>query len=141
MSLVEALNDKQRRDALVADSISELEADLDERSGVSALALRTAYKAVRKLSPAFVQDNVRKLLPGFAPVLDRHHGEAGGDTAGHFTRRATVIAEELLGVTDQRAAAAQNKAAKSIYEKLRPKAVENIAAGMPRLADLVDRHA
>jgi hypothetical protein len=141
MSLAEAVADPARRPGLVAACVAELEAELDDRSGLSAVALRTAYKAVQKLRPNLVENNLDRLLPQFAPVLDKHATQAGGNTAAHFQANGAAIAEDLVVVTDGYVAGTNNGAAKKVYEKLRPKAVENVLDGMPRLARLVDQHS
>lgn len=141
MALQDALEDPLRRTVLVQDAVAELEAELKERSGFSAVALRTAYKAVDKLRPRMIEDNIDRLLPRFAPVLDAHYEAAAGDVDGHFRSHAEEIAESLLGATDVRASEANNAVAKKVYAKLRPKAKENVVDGMPRLARLLTKHA
>ena len=127
---------------MIDDGVVELEAELDERSGVTAMAMRAGYKAVRKLRPNMVESNLERMLPMWAPVLDPYvaEGRARGDLAGHFDAKADEIAEGLLGVTDRRAGEANNKVAVKAYEKLRPRAKGQVVTGMPRLARLVDRH-
>lgn len=140
--VTEAIQDPARREAIVADGLRELDAELDSRSGVTAMAMRAGYKALRKLRPNIVEHNLDRLLPRWAPVLDPHvvAGRAAGDVPRHFQANADPIAEGLLGATDARAAEASNKVAVKAYQKLRPKAKDQVMAGMDRLARLVDRH-
>lgn len=140
MALVEVVRDPERRAALVRDGIEELEAELADRPGLGGAALRTGYRTVTKLRPAFIEDNVDRMLPAAAPVLDRHRAAAGDDVAGYFAANAERIGGDLLAITDARAAAAQNRMARSVYDRLRPRALENVVAGMPRLARLVERY-
>ena len=127
---------------MIVDGISELEAELDERSGVTAMAMRAGYKTLRKVRPNMIESNLDRLLPMWAPVLDPHveAGRAGGGVSAHFKANASEIAEGLLGATDRRAAEANNQLAVKAYNKLRPKAKDQVVAGMPRLARLVDKH-
>ena len=143
MSLSDVIADPQRKQALLTDGVSELEAELADHSGLAGIALRTGYKTVRKLRPGFIEQNVEKLMPMFATVVDPHivAGQEAGSVTGHFTAHADTIAEGLLGATDKRAAEASNNVAKKAYEKLRPRAKDNVIAGMPRLARLAERHA
>lgn len=140
MAMTDVVADPERRAALVRDGITELEAELDAKSGVTAVALRTGYKTVRKLRPSFIEDNVEKMMPKAAPILDRHRAAAGDDVQGYFAANAVAIGEDLLAVTDGRAAESSNKMAKSVYDKLRPKALDNVVAGMPRVASLVEKY-
>jgi hypothetical protein len=143
MSLAEVLQDEGRTKALVGDGLVELEAELDARSGVSGVAIRTGYKAVTKLRPAFIENNLERLLPRFAPVIDTHleTARASGTVEQHFQANASVIAEGLLGATDARVAESTNNVANKVYAKFRPKAKENVVAAMPRLARVLARHA
>ncbi len=127
---------------MIVDGISELEAELEERSGVTAMAMRAGYKTLRKVRPNMIESNLERLLPMWAPVLDPHvdAGRASGDLATHFRSNAADIAEGLLGATDRRAAEANNQLAVKAYNKLRPRAKDQVVAGMPRLARLVDKH-
>ncbi|MEZ5265968.1 MAG: hypothetical protein AB7W59_13735 [Acidimicrobiia bacterium] len=138
----EAIQDPTRRQAMIADGITELEAELDERSGVTAMAMRAGYKTLRKVRPNMIESNLDRLLPMWAPVLDPHvsAGRADGSVDAHFRANADSIAEGLLGATDRRAAEANNQLAVKAYNKLRPKAKDQVVAGMPRLARLVDKH-
>jgi len=140
--VTDAIADPARRAAMIADGIVELEAELDARSGVTAMAMRAGYKTLRKVRPDMIESNLQRLLPRWAPVLDPYveAGRASGDVVGHFQANAPAIAEGLLGVTDQRAAEANNALAVKAYQKLRPKAKDQVVAGMPRLARLVETH-
>lgn len=141
-SVSAAIADPARRDAMIADGITELEAELEERSGMTAMAMRAGYKTLRKLRPNMIESNLERLLPMWAPVLDPHVEAAkrAGDVPAHFQANADAIAEGLLGATDKRAAEASNALAVKAYQKLRPKAKDQVVAGMPRLARLVEKH-
>ncbi|MPY96265.1 MAG: hypothetical protein GEV08_25355 [Acidimicrobiia bacterium] len=141
-SVIELVQDPVRRHAMIDDGVVELEAELAERSGVTAMAMRAGYKALRKLRPNMVESNLDRLLPMWAPALDPYvaAGRASGDLPAHFRANADEIAEALLGATDLRAREAQNKVATKAYAKLRPRAKDQVILGMPRVGRLVDRH-
>ena len=143
MSLAEVCNDELRKSALVQDGLVELEAELESRSGFGGAAMRTGYKTVTKLRPGFIESNIERLLPRFAPVLDPHLelARTSGDVEGHLVAHADEIAEGLLGATDQRVAESNNKIATKVYAQFRPKAKENTVEAMPRLAKLLAKHA
>src|SRR3954471_12303046 len=128
----DAISDPSRRHAMIDDGVVELEAELDGRTGVTAMAMRAGYKALRKLRPNMVESNLDRMLPMWAPVLDPYvdAGRASGNLAGYFDAQADQIAEGLLGVTDRRAGEANNKVAVKAYEKLRPRAKGQVVAGM-----------
>jgi hypothetical protein len=142
MSLTEVCGDSVRKEALVRDGLVELEAELDSRSGLSGAAIRTGYKSITKLRPSFIEHNLERLLPRFAPVLDPYieAGKTSGNVEAHLLTNSNEIAEGLLSATDQRVGESSNKVANKVYEKFRPKAKENVLDAMPRLAKLLARH-
>lgn len=143
MTLSDIARDHQRMATLVDDGIAEIEAELDSLGGIKGKAVTAGYKAVTKVKPEFVPENIRRLVPMCAPALDRHVAEAtqaGVPIADHFSLYSDSVAEDLLGATDERARVANNPLAVGVYEKLRPSAKDRVTAAMPRLAKLVERH-
>jgi hypothetical protein len=51
------------------------------------------------------------------------------------------VAEALLSITDQRARQSVNKRLVQAYNKLRPKGREHVVAAMPRVGELIQKHA
>ena len=49
------------------------------------------------------------------------------------------LADNLLAVTDRRAAKAERPVIQSTYEKLRPSAKKHVESAVPRLAQLLER--
>jgi len=143
MSLSALLEDPTKRDAIIADAMNEVDAEVAGIGGIKGKAIGAGYQGVQKLRPGFLQSNLERLLPKFAPALDPHveTGRASGDLPGHFTANADTIADEMLAVTDERAASSNNKSAASIYNKLRKGAKDRVVAAMPRIGAFVDRHA
>ena len=143
MALTGIAQDHDRMQALVNDGVAELEDELASLGGLKGKAVSTGYKAVTKVSPAFVPENIRRLVPLCAPALDDHVAQAnaaGVSLDDHFTREADSVAEDLLGATDRRAETANNPVAVGVYRKLRPSAKGYVVSGMPRLVKLVERH-
>lgn len=142
MSLTDVVADPARRESLVSDGMRELEAEVNNLSGLKGKATKAGYKTVQKVRPGFIEQNVDRLLPAFAPTLDPHYeaGKTAGDVEGHFVKNADTIAGDLLSVTDKRAAEASNAAAVKVYEKLRGAAEGQVVAAMPRVGALAARH-
>ncbi len=143
MSLSDVIADPNRKAEIIADGMRELEAEVNGLGGIKGKAVGGAFGAVQKMRPGFIEDNVERMLPMFAPAIDPHYeaGKAAGDVPAHFVNNGDAIAEDMLAVTDQRAADANNKVAVGIYEKLRKGAKGFVVAAMPRLGPFVDRHA
>lgn len=143
MTLAEQVADDGRRAEIVLDAIAEVDTEVGELGGLKGKAVQAGYGALNKIRPDMVSSNLHKLLPRMAPAIDPHYeaGKAAGDVQGHFVQNADVIAEDLLTVTDQRAAEANNKAAVGVYNKLRKGAKEQVVNAMPRIGAFVAKHA
>jgi hypothetical protein len=142
MSLSEQLADDDRRATIVTDAIAEVDAEVDDLSGLKGKAIQTGYGALNKIRPDMVSSNLHKLLPRMAPAIDPHYeaGKAAGDVPAHFVANADTIAEDLLSVTDARAAEANNKAAVGVYNKLRKGAKDQVVNAMPRIGAFAAKH-
>ena len=142
VTLVEVLSDARRRDAVIRDSETLLEQEVRSKRGLSGAAVRTGFKTMKKIQPGIVPRALGVLLPEFAPVVDPHYAKAvaSGDVRAHFTAHADTIADDMLKVTDARAARADNRVMKRVYSTLRPQARKHVAMAMPGLADLCLKH-
>lgn len=142
MTLVEVLENPERKQAVVRDSEVLLEAEVASKGGLSGAAIRTGFRTMKKVRPGVVAHALNVLLPKFAPVLDPHYAtaRASGDARAWFTAHADRLADDLLGVTDGLAKRAKNRILLRIYKTLRPQARKHVAGAMPRVADLCDTH-
>jgi hypothetical protein len=142
VSLQDKLRDPATGRVVVDDAVRILDEEVAARSGLSGMAVKAGYKTVKALKPGMIQAALGMLLPEFAPVVEPHWERAKitPDPRGYFRAHAGEIADGLLGVTDRRAARAQNAVMKKVYAQLRPSAREHTMAGVPRLVDLLQRH-
>lgn len=142
-SLKEALGTGTKRDAVVDDACQVLEQEVADKSGISGMAIKGAFKVVKGVKPGFIREVVDALLDDFLSALQPLHDEsqAAGEPPGSFlTEKPGPSAESLLAITDARATKAQRAVIKKTYEKLRPTAKKHVEASMPRLAELLRRH-
>ena len=142
MTLVEVLADATRVDAVIADSEVLLEREVASKRGLSGAAIRTGFRTMKKVRPGVIVHALRVLVPAFAPAVDPHVARAreAGGLRPYFTQHADRIADDLLTVTDAKAARAENRVLKRVYKTLRPQARKHVAQAMPGLADLCDKH-
>lgn len=132
-----------KRGAVVDDALKVLDAEVDSKSGLGGIAIKTAYKVVRGISPDFLRRTVDHLLDDFLNALDPIYQEAvqrGVDARQHLVSNPSRVADQLLAITDARAARADNQMVKKTYEKLRDGAKKHVEAAVPRLGDLFSRH-
>ena len=143
-SLVEVIKDAGRRRQVVDDATSLIDAEVGDKGGLSGMAIKAAYATVKGLKPGMIQMSMDALLDDFSAKVDPFWAKCQEEKAqprAFFSGRKSEIANALLGITDDRARKSQHKVLKGAYEKLRPQAIDHIGAAMPRLADLIAKHA
>jgi hypothetical protein len=132
------------RATLVAACARLVDDEVRGKSGLSGVAIKGAYAAVKKIKPGFVEGVIDALYDEWVGKMEGHFARwrAGGQGgfAGFVAARAEDVAEDLLAVTDQRAKTTKHRAAASFYDKLRPAAKKNVAAAVPKLGALMEPH-
>ncbi|MCL2535080.1 MAG: hypothetical protein FWE39_13030 [Nocardiaceae bacterium] len=147
--MVSALNDTLLDDAkmpaVLADVEALVDAEVSDKKGASGLALKGGYSAVKKVGPSIVPDAIEGLLPAFVERLEPFWQEFAASGEGSFsaflTARSDAAADALLGVTDDRIEGSDKGAIKKVYSTLRPSAKKHVIEALPRLGDLVQKHA
>jgi hypothetical protein len=143
-SLVEQVQDGSKRKAVIEDALRVLDAEVDDKSGLSGIAVKTAYKLVKGIAPGFLSQVMDRLLDDFLKAVDPVYQEAvgrGEAPSKALPAQGGAVADRLLAVTDDRAARAKQPVVLKTYEKLRPSAKKHVEAAMPRLGQLIERHA
>ena len=143
-TLRDVLGGPDKRKEVIDDSMRVSDAEVNDKSGLGGIAIKTAYKLVKGVSPTFVPEVVDHLLNDFLDALDPLYQEAltkGVAPRAHLEANPARVADALLGITDARAARAKNQVVKSMYEKLRGQAKKHVEAAVPRLGGMFERHA
>lgn len=142
MGLGDALNDSTKKPAIVADCCSLVDEEVASKSGLSGLAVKAGYAAVKGVKPGFITEVVNRLLKDFADQLDPlwEEGKKKGDPTAHFVANKSKVADALLSVTDEKAKSAKSAVVRGTYEKLRGSAKKNVEEAVPRLARLLQKH-
>lgn len=130
---------------IAADCQALVEAELAGKSGVSAAALKVAYKVVTAFAPGYYQTTVESLVPD---MLDRlqpfwvdFHAAGGGQFGDYLAKRGEEVSEALLGVTDDIAQRAERAAVVKAYNAVRGGAGKHIEAALPAVGTLVEKYA
>lgn len=138
-SLPLVLTDPARRPQAVEALASVVESEVRDRSGISGVALKTAFKAVTAIKSDIVFKAVDYMLPDFADALDPFWAARGGQPFGaYLSGRGAEAADALLNVTDKRANKPEHATIAKIYNSLRPKAQGMVEAALPRLGAAVE---
>ncbi|MDH6279009.1 DUF6918 family protein [Prescottella agglutinans] len=144
-ALNDTLLDDARLPAVLADVEALVDAEVSDKKGASGLALKGGYSAVKKVGPSIVPDAIEGLLPEFVTRLEPFWQEFAASGEGSFsaflTARSDAAADALLGVTDERIEGSDKGAIKKVYSTLRPSAKKHVIEALPRLGDLVQKHA
>jgi hypothetical protein len=143
-TLPEILNSDAKKGSVVDDCCVLIDDEVSDKGGISGLAIKAGYAAVKGIKPGFVKHVVADLLPEFAAALDPiyQEGTAKSRPAGeYFAANASRVADALLGITDAKAAKSKSGVVKGTYEKLRGSAKKNVESAVPRLGRLVQKHA
>lgn len=143
-TLREQLGSGDKRNAVIDDALKVLDQEVDDRSGITGLAIKGAYKVVKGIKPGFLREVVEAMLDDFLDALNPIYQEAAEKKkpAGqHLIDNQGRVADALLAVTDRRAQQAQRQVVRSAYDKLRPMAKKQVEQAAPRMAKLLEKHA
>jgi hypothetical protein len=142
-SLAELLTSDSKKPAVVDDCCALIDAEVKDKGGISGIAIKAGYGAVKAIKPGFVRQVVTDLLPEFAKALDPIYQDAVSQkkaVAGYFNANASRVAEALLAITDAKAERASSGVVKGTYERLRGSAKKNVETAVPRLGEMVQKH-
>lgn len=142
MTLSEVIQDPNRLRRVVADANEVLDAEVAGKSGLTGLAVKGAFGLVKAVKPGIIPEVIENLLPDFARVLDPIIAQRpeGTGLAPFLQSKSDQVVAALLSITDDRAAKSSHRNLVGAYNKLRPQAEKHVAAAVPRVAGLVDKH-
>lgn len=142
-TLQEVLTDESKKSQVIKDCCELIDAEVKDKGGISGLAIKAGFSAVKGIKPGFVEKAVEDLLPEFAKALEPIQEEAKAASqpvASYFEKNAGKVADALLAITDAKAARAKSGVAKGAYDKLRGSAKKNVEQAVPRLGKLVEKY-
>ena len=144
MSNLPELLTGDKKEQVVEDCCTLIDSEVKDKGGISGLAIKAGYGAVKGIKPGFVRNVVTDLLPEFAKALEPIWEDAKKDNkpiAPYFSSNSGRVADALLAITDGKAQRAKSAVVKGTYEKLRGSAKKNVEAAVPRLAEMVQKYA
>ena len=133
------------RPKVIADCYTLIEQEVSDKSGISGTAVKLAYKTVTTFMPGHIRYMVESLLPELAGKLQPYwdgFGTSGGSGFGDYlAKRGEEVSQDLLSVTDARAAASGRPTIIKAYGAVRGSAARHVEAALPRVGDLVLKYA
>lgn len=141
--LADVLSDASKRQALVADCQTVIDQEVDDKGGLSGMAIKAAYKVVKGIKPGFIKEAVENLLPDFAnnlqPIVDEAEAQ-GKSVPDYFNANRGRVADAMLVITDERAKKSKHGVVKGTYERLRPTAKKHTEEAVPRVGKLFEKY-
>lgn len=143
MELTRKIQDKAVRDRVATDCTQLIDKQVAAKGGLGGLALKAAYGAVKGLGGDYVLGAVKRLLPEVAEALDPlwAEGVQKGNPVAYLSENSDRTADVILSTTDARI---ERKASGGIigasYKKLRKSVKKDVAAAVPGLARIIDKH-
>lgn len=143
MGLSNGLSDPNKKNMVVADCTKLLDTQVASMGGVSGLALKAGYAAVKGIAPSYCGEAIERLLPESFTALDPiwSEGVQTGDPAGYLTQNRSRAADALLSITDARIEKTTNGIVRGTYNRLRNSAKNDVEEAIPDLAKILDKYA
>jgi uncharacterized protein DUF6918 len=130
---------------IAADCQTLVGEELSTKSGVSATALKVAYKAVTAFAPGYYQSTVESLVPHLLDKLQPFWADfqaaGGGQFGDYLAKRGEEVSEAVLGVTDDMAEESEHATIVKAYRAVRGGAGTHIEAALPAVGALVEKYA
>ncbi|RAM50456.1 MAG: hypothetical protein C6Y22_17720 [Hapalosiphonaceae cyanobacterium JJU2] len=142
MKLSDGLLDSNKKAMVVEDCCNMIEAQLSSKSGISGMALKTAFAALKGVKPGYIPYVVEMILPQCFEALDPiwTEGVDKGDPVGYLVASRDRTADALLSVTDAKAKNVNRPIVRGTYEKLRGSAKQHVEDAVPDLAKVIDKY-
>jgi hypothetical protein len=142
VGLSEGLSNPDKKAKVVNDINNLIEAKLASKSGISGIALKTAFTAIKGIRPGYINYVVEQLLPQSFTAIDPiwNEGIQKGNPVDYLVTKRSETANALLSITDERIKQTQRKIVKGTYEKFRSSAQQHVEDAVPQLAKIIDEY-
>ncbi len=143
MHLSTYLTDPSARPIVVADACALVDDEVLRASGISGMAVRSAYRVLMGIRPGILPAAVDGLLDPFADQLDpfyQQHVTSGRPLGEILAEQRTSMADALLSITDDRAERTSQATLRRAYRRVRGSARGYVEEAAPGIAGLIDAH-
>jgi hypothetical protein len=144
-TLREMLLAPQIKPQVVADCQELVKQELSAKSGISATAIKVAYKVVTTFAPGYYQSAIESMLPDMTDQLEPFWADfittGGSEFGDYLAKRGDEVAEALLVVTDTMAGGSERATVVKAYKSVRGGASKHIEAALPNLGAMVQKYA
>jgi hypothetical protein len=144
-TLKASLLDADRRGEVVTDLQNFVDQEVAAKGGLSGGFIKTGYAAVKKVRPGIIRSAISSMLDEFVAALEpywvSYRSQPVPGFGAFLAGRPQEVSQALLAVSDRRAERSSRASVTSVYHRLRPKGQDNVIEALPRLGELVERHA
>ncbi len=142
MGLSDNLNDPNKKPSVVADCVKLIDEQVKAKSGLSGMAWKAAYGAVKGVMPNYIEGAIDRLLPEASVALESiwNEGLQTGDPVAYLIENRSRTADALLSITDTRIEKTNNGIVRGSYNQLRKSAKNDVEEAVPGLAKIIDNH-
>ncbi|MEH1925427.1 DUF6918 family protein [Nostoc sp.] len=142
MGLSDGLLNPTKKAMVIEDCCNMIEGQLASKSGMSGIALKTAFAALKGIKPGYIPYVVEQILPQCFTALDPiwSKGIEKGDPIEYLSVNRSDTADALLSVTDARVKSAKRPIVRGTYEKLRGSAKRHVEEAVPDLANVINNY-
>jgi hypothetical protein len=138
--LVDTLGREPVRPKVIEETVGLIDSQVKTKG----FLIKGAYSTIKTIKKGFVAETVDALLDDWLGRLQPHYDKwetAKASTfADYVIARSDDVAEDLLKVTDERAAKTSHTTAKKMYGRMRDSAKRNVVEAIPDLARLLEKH-
>lgn len=139
-SLVEMLAKEPVRPRVIDDCVALIDAQVKQKGFV----IKSAYATIKAIKKRFVPETIDGMLDEWLAKLQPHYDRWSAGNTSSFTNylvaRSDEVSEDLLSVTDGRAARTAHTTAKKMYDRMRDGAKKNVIDAIPALGKLLEKH-
>jgi len=143
MRLREQIKSEETKASMATDCAQLIDEQVAAKTGLSGLAIKTAYRAFKGIGSGYIPRTLQNLIPQALDALDPMWaaGLQAGDPTAYLSQNAPETADVLLGVTDQKASHAQNKVVIATYKRVRKSVKGDVEDAVPGLAKILSNYA
>jgi hypothetical protein len=143
MGLSDNLLTADNKPLIVQDCCEMIDAKVASKSGVSGMAIKTAFAALKGIKPNYIHSVVDSLLLPCFTAIDPlwEEGLQQGEPVEYLKANRSQTADALLGITDTKVKNSKLQVVRGVYGKLRNSAKQHVEEAIPDFAQIIGKHA
>jgi len=143
MGLSDNLLNPDRKALMTQDFCEMIDAQVASKSGLSGIAIKTAFAALKGIKPNYIYGVVDSLLQPCFTAIDPlwEQGLEQGEPVEYLKAHKSQTADALLAVTDAKVKNTKIQVVRGVYDKLRNSAKQHVEEAVPDFAEIIGKYA